>query len=55
MLSLALCLSGCVVGVKNTVMRAPLEPTGGKTPEAGLTVISLLLPDTNTAKLQMSA
>lgn len=36
-----------MVGVKNTVMRAPLEPTGGNIPEVGVTVNSLLLPDTN--------
>lgn len=48
MVSLALCLL-CVVGVKDTVIRAPAEPTGGNIPEAGITVNSLLLPGRNAA------
>lgn len=48
MVSLALCLL-CVVGVKDTVIRAPGEPTGGNIPEAGITVNSLLLPGRNAA------
>lgn len=48
MVSLALCLLH-VVGVKDTVMRAPVEPTGGNIPEAGVTVKSLLLPGRNAA------
>lgn len=48
MLSLALCLQ-YVVGVKDTVMRAPVDPTGGNIPEAGVTVNSLLLPGRNAA------
>lgn len=48
MVSLALCLL-CVVGVKDTVMSFPAELTGGKIPEAGVTVNSLLLPGRNAA------
>ncbi len=48
MVSLALCLL-CVEGVKDTVMRAPVDPTGGNIPEAGVTVKSLLLPGRNAA------
>lgn len=42
MVILALCLP-YVSGVKDTVMRAPAEPTGGNIPEDGVTVNSLLL------------
>lgn len=38
-----------MVGVKDTMMRAPVEPTGGNFPEAGVTVNSLLLPGKNAA------
>lgn len=48
MVSLAVCLL-YVVGVKDTVMRAPVEPTGGNIPEAGVTVNSQLLPGRNAA------
>lgn len=46
--SVALCLL-CVVGVKVTVMRAPAEPTGGNTPDAGVTVNALPPPGRNAA------
>lgn len=48
MISLALCLLH-LVGVNNTVMRAPVEPAGGNIPEAGVTVKSLLLLGRNAA------
>lgn len=48
MASVALCLL-CVVGVKDTVMRAPAEPAGGNTPDAGVTVNSLPPPGRNAA------
>lgn len=48
MVSAAVCLL-CVVGVKDTVNRAPVEPTGGNIPEAGVTVNSLLLPGSSAA------
>lgn len=47
--SLALCVLLDEAGVKNTVMRAPLEPAAGNIPEAGVTVNSLLLPGRNAA------
>lgn len=49
MVSLALCLLCSEVGVKDTVMSLPAEPTGGKNPEEGVTVKSLLLPGRNAA------
>lgn len=48
MVSAAVCVL-CAVGVKDTVKRAPVEPTGGSIPEAGVTVNSLLLPGSNAA------
>lgn len=47
--SLALCLLCSEVGVKDTVMSFPAEPTGGKNPEEGVTVKFLLLPGRNAA------
>lgn len=49
MVSLALCLPCGEVGVKATVMSFPAEPTGGKNPEEGVTVKSLLLPGRKAA------
>lgn len=47
--SLAVCLLCGELGVKDTVMSFPAEPRGGKTPEEGITVKSLLLPGRNVA------
>lgn len=49
MVSLARCLLCAEAGVKDTVMSFPAEPMGGKNPEEGVTLKSLLLPGRKAA------